>query len=211
MISLGIFRVRESKNIELSEDNHAQYQSAMDFEVIEIGEKKMIPPRKVRFEAKKKERENLRFRTYLKGHADETELDKQFAELHRELFDQYDCSRCRNCCKAYHAELRNEEVVTASEYLQVDQEQFVSDYLEWKEPEQKYISKNKPCDFLQTDDRCMLDGCKPSSCEQYPYTNQPERIYSLYGVLEEVGVCPVVYEIWERLKVLYKFHEDDQR
>ena len=35
----------------------------------------MIAPRKVRFEAKKKENENLEFRIFLKGHADEKELD----------------------------------------------------------------------------------------------------------------------------------------
>lgn len=37
----------------------------------------MIPPRKVKFMAKKKENENIRFRSYLKGHADETKLDEQ--------------------------------------------------------------------------------------------------------------------------------------
>ena len=53
----------------------------------------MIAPRKVRFEAKKKENENLEFRIFLKGHADEKELDKQFKRLHDELFSTYDCSR----------------------------------------------------------------------------------------------------------------------
>ena len=51
----------------------------------------MIAPRKVRFEAKKKENENLEFRTFLKCHADEKELDKQFKRLHDELFSTYDC------------------------------------------------------------------------------------------------------------------------
>ena len=65
----------------------------------------MIVPRKVKFEAKKKENENLEFRTFLKCHADETELDKQFKRLHDELFSNYDCSRCRNCCKMYRGSL----------------------------------------------------------------------------------------------------------
>ena len=64
----------------------------------------MIAPRKLVFEAKKKENDNLRFRTFLKCNADEEELDRQFSELHAELFEKYDCSRCRNCCKSYHAE-----------------------------------------------------------------------------------------------------------
>lgn len=43
----------------------------------------MIAPRKVKFEAKKKEKENIEFRTFLKCNADEEELDKQFKELQK--------------------------------------------------------------------------------------------------------------------------------
>ena len=57
----------------------------------------MIEPRKVKFESKKRENENLAFRTFLKCHADEETLDRQFRELHEELFADYDCSRCRVC------------------------------------------------------------------------------------------------------------------
>ena len=38
----------------------------------------MIHPDKIGAEAKIKEDENFKFRSYLKGHADEEELDKQF-------------------------------------------------------------------------------------------------------------------------------------
>lgn len=46
----------------------------------------MIQPEKVRSAAKKKEDENFKFRSYLKGHAEEKELDRQFLRLHKELF-----------------------------------------------------------------------------------------------------------------------------
>ena len=55
----------------------------------------MIHPDKIRAEAKKKENENFKFRTFLKCHADEKELDRQFLHLHKELFADYDCSKCR--------------------------------------------------------------------------------------------------------------------
>lgn len=42
-------------------------------------------------------------------------------------------------------------------------------------------------------------------CKKYPYTNQPERLWSLYSVLEAVEVCPVAFEIFERLKSEYGF------
>lgn len=62
-----------------------------------------------------------------------------------------------------------------------------------------------PCDFLEEDGSCKLGECKPENCKKFPYTNQPERISSLYGVLEVVEVCPVAFEIYERLKEEYGF------
>lgn len=59
----------------------------------------MLTPDKVRDEAKKKENENIRFRSYLKSHAEEEELDEQFSRLHNELFAEYDCSICRTAVK----------------------------------------------------------------------------------------------------------------
>lgn len=165
----------------------------------------MIAPRKVRFEATKKENENLRFRTFLKSNADEEELDRQFSELHTALFENYDCSRCRNCCKVYHAEFMPDELQTAAEYLKMDESQFFQTYLKKAETEEKFLSKNVPCDFFQKDGNCKLGEYKPDSCKKYPYTDQPERLYSLYSMLDVIQVCPVAYEIWEQLKRIYHF------
>ena len=41
----------------------------------------MLPPRKVQFEAQKRENENLRIRTFLKCNADEEKLDRQFKSV----------------------------------------------------------------------------------------------------------------------------------
>lgn len=46
----------------------------------------MISPKDVSAAAAKREDENLRFRTFLKNHADPDELDQQFLALHQELF-----------------------------------------------------------------------------------------------------------------------------
>jgi len=51
----------------------------------------MLPARKIHFEAKKKEKENLRFRSFLKCNADEKELDQQFLQLHKEFILNYIC------------------------------------------------------------------------------------------------------------------------
>ena len=38
-------------------------------------------------------------------------------------------------------------------------------------------------------------------------TNQPERLHSLYSMLEAVQVCLVAFEIFERLKTEYGFEK----
>ncbi|MGN0482051.1 MAG: YkgJ family cysteine cluster protein [Lachnospiraceae bacterium] len=165
----------------------------------------MIPPRKVAFEAKKRENENLEFRTYLKCNANEKELDQQFLKLHEELFETYDCSKCRNCCKQYYGSIPPEDLEKDAKQLGMTKEQFMDLFFGEKDTEENYKTKHKPCDFLQEDGNCMLGDCKPQNCKNYPYTNQPERLQSLYSVLDVVGICPVAFEIYERLKKEYRF------
>ena len=75
--------------------------------------------------ANRKEKENYGFRSYLKNHADEEELDAQFLELHNELFKDYDCSKCRNCCKMYNAEIPVSDFEKDAAYLNLSVDDFV--------------------------------------------------------------------------------------
>lgn len=84
-------------------------------------------------------------------------------------------------------------------------EQFIDYFLQESQFSMNYETKHKPCDFLMKNGECKLGDCKPESCKKYPYTNQPERLWSLYSVLNVVEVCPVAFEIWERLKKEYGF------
>ena len=167
----------------------------------------MIHPDKIGVEAKKKEDENYKFRSYLKGHADEEELDKQFLRLHRELFADYDCSKCRNCCKMYKGSIPKEDVEKDAKYLGITIEQFIDFFLEKEECGLGYHTKHKLCDFMKEDGSCKLGDYKPDSCKTYPYTDQPERLFSLLGMLDTITICPVAFEIFERLKKEYGFRK----
>lgn len=167
----------------------------------------MIPPRKLKYWTAKKRNENIDFRTFLKCNADEKELDKQFLELHEELFAGYDCSKCRNCCKVYYGMIPKEDIERDAAYLKVSPKEFISSYLIKRETDEEYQTKHKPCDFLEADGTCRLGTCRPENCKRYPYTDQPERLQSLYSVLDVIEVCPVAFEIWERLKGIYGFYK----
>ena len=168
----------------------------------------MISPDKVAFYGKQKEDENYIFRTYLKIHADPDELDQQFQELHQELFSEYDCSQCGNCCKKYHGNIPEEDIDQDASYIGMEADEFIDRYLEYNPAECTYETKNCPCDFWDSKTgECLLGDCKPESCKKYPYTDKPDRMGSLLSIIDNASICPVVYEILERLKEEYHFRK----
>ena len=165
----------------------------------------MLKPSEVGAAFTRKEAENWAFRTYLKNHADPDQLDEQFHLLHDELFAQYDCSQCRNCCKQLVASIEEDEISPAAALLGLSDAEFKARYL--KEESGEYIFTTKPCCFLDTEDNCMIEPCMPESCRNYPYTNKPDRVFSLINTIESTSICPVVFEMIERLKKLYHWRE----
>lgn len=153
--------------------------------------------------ALEKEDENYRFRGFLKTHADEEELDKQFKRLREKYFRAYDCSKCRNCCKKLGIAMNEEELDKICEYLHLDKEAFVKENL--KEKYGEYSFKCKKCLFLNDDKTCQVASCLPQSCRDFPYTDKPERLFSLLSIVANAKVCPVIYEILEDLKKEYHF------
>jgi len=86
----------------------------------------VISPQNVNTEAKKRKNENLRFRSFLKGHADVDELDRHFWELHQKLFSGYDCCKCGNCCRAYSTTLSDAEITAIAKYLSLERQEFIT-------------------------------------------------------------------------------------
>ena len=107
----------------------------------------MIEPFRIKDEYKKVEKENYRFRTYLKIHADKDELDKQFLELHNELFENYDCNKCRNCCREYAMVFEEGDINSAAKELRITKDEAINKYI--KITVNGYESKDKTCCFLE--------------------------------------------------------------
>ncbi len=161
-----------------------------------------VTPETVQKEGIKKEDENFRFRTYLKNNAELEELDEHFHRLHNEIFTNYDCSKCRNCCKLISGEFNENEVKVAAQILEVHEEDLIKLYFE--KTGRDYQVKATPCSFFENNE-CKLNDCKPNLCKEYPFTQKDERIFSLLSVVNNASICPVVYEIVEELKDIYHF------
>lgn len=153
--------------------------------------------------ANRKEEENHRFRNYLKNHADNEELDKQFKSLHEKYFKIYDCKKCRNCCKKIGISVNEDELNAICNYLKIGKEKFSKDNLIERYGE--YSFKEHKCKFLEENNNCKIEKCLPRTCKEYPYTDKEERLFSLYSIVDNASICPVVYEILEDLKKEYNF------
>ena len=164
----------------------------------------MIEPSQIKEASKKRQDQNFRFRSFLKFNADSAELDAQFLKLHNELFSTYDCCTCGNCCREYDIFIKDKEIKPISEYLGQTEEYLKKNSL--IKTNDGYKIKEQPCGFLCADGRCSIQECKPSACNEFPFTNKPDRLYALWGVIDFSEVCPIVFEILERLKKIYHFH-----
>lgn len=162
----------------------------------------MIAPSEVQNTAKKLENENLRFRKFLKAHADSDKLDQQFIALHHELFSEYDCYQCGNCCRAYGTVLTDGEIDSIATSIGVPRKELVSQHL-IQGPDGYEIKA--PCCFLDENGKCQIQDCRPAECRSFPYTDRPKRLESLLSILSFAEECPVVFEIIERLKGIYRF------
>ena len=152
----------------------------------------------------KKLDENYKFARFLKNHAEEEEFDKRIKELHNKYFKIYDCSKCLNCCKKLNVSFSNKEIEAGSKELKCTVEELKNKYLTFDKLENKYITKTTPCPFLKNQ-QCILKNSKPKNCKDYPYTNKKERIHSLYTLVNNAEICPVVDKILDELKSIYHF------
>ncbi|SHH95537.1 hypothetical protein SAMN02745207_03404 [Clostridium grantii DSM 8605] len=160
----------------------------------------MISPEKVKEYAEKVEKENYIFRTFLKGQ-DGQELDRIVNKLHEDLFNKMDCKKCLNCCKVIRPVLDNDDIERIAAIKELSKEEFISEYLE--ESEGELFLNACPCKFLGENGCTIYKDC-PTVCKEYPFTHEEDIMGRLLNLINICKVCPVVYEIFEKLKVIYE-------
>ncbi len=159
--------------------------------------------------AAKKEKENWRFRGFLKfydGMTDE-ELDALVFKIADEVGSGIDCTRCGRCCtklKPVCSDQDQQRLVTG---LSITVEQLREQYLEYDESdgEPGWNIKQSPCPFLQ-DKKCAVYENRPDNCREYPYLHKAEFNYRTWGMIERTFTCPIVFGVMEELKKKLNFH-----
>lgn len=156
--------------------------------------------------ARKREKQNWRFRSYLKGYDDPDEIDRIVHELNELVSAQIDCTECANCCIVLRTDMTLEEIDSAAEYLNFDKEEFIKNETSPVESddEGKLSLKEIPCKFLE-DKKCTIYPVRPEECRGYPYLHKDGFIFRLFGVIDNYEMCPIVYNVYEMLKRRLRF------
>ena len=152
--------------------------------------------RKIKKMAKKKENENWAFRGYLKGKGSE-EIDPIVHRLYEEVSAQIDCTTCGNCCKEVSPVLSPKDIEVFSEGLGMPVSEFKPLHLTVDMGDT--IFNQRPCPFLK-DNKCSNYDHRPANCQSYPHLHKDDFTTRLFGVLNNYGICPIVFNVYEQLK-----------
>jgi len=156
--------------------------------------------------AKQKADDNWKFRFFLKSTPIPSEkIDAIVHRLNKQVSAKIDCTACANCCKTVSPILDEEDIVTFAKGLGISPEQLKSKYL--IPDEEGYTFNAKPCPFL-VDNKCSNYDHRPKACASYPHLHKDDFGFRTIGVIHNCSVCPIVFNVFERLKDEVR-HDDE--
>ena len=152
-----------------------------------------------------RENENLRFRSFLKGQDSKT-IDKIVHRLYENVLDFIDCTECGNCCIKLETSFQKTELENLCKYLNIDKQEFIDKSTKTDQfgEGDTFWLKSKPCQFLENK-KCTIYSHRPEECSSYPYLHKNDFNSRLFGVLDNYGICPIVYNVVELLKLDLNF------
>jgi Fe-S-cluster containining protein len=154
-----------------------------------------------------KEEENLEFRTFVKIALElsDRRLNTMVQETTAEVWQQIDCRTCANCCRTQQPTFSRPEVQRIAAYLGLSVEEVRARYLTSDAESGKYITRELPCPFLDGN-LCSIYEVRPAVCANYPHLHRNFRS-RLWQAIDNAAVCPIVYNVLERLKTSLGFVE----
>ena len=145
-----------------------------------------------------KEEENFDFRIFLKGQ-DFKSIDTIVHRINKQITSQIDCEKCGNCCKSLRPWLTESEIDKLSRIDNLAQPAFLTKFVEIDNFDGIKYLKDTPCKYLK-DKTCSIYTNRPEDCKSYPHTQKSEFITRTLGMIDNYGICPIVFNLFERLK-----------
>lgn len=153
--------------------------------------------------SKIKESDNIRFRSFLKGQ-DDDKVDKIVHGINKEVVDQTDCTKCGNCCKILRPSVTEHEISILAKIDMVSRKDYIDRYTNKEDIDDSICLKDSPCKYLK-DQKCSIYDSRPKDCRSFPHIDENCFNSRTLGVIENYAICPIVFNVLERLKVEFKF------
>jgi uncharacterized protein len=135
--------------------------------------------------------ENRAFRSWLKQYAPD-DIDRLVKTLSQKYLALIDCKECANCCRSSPIEFKKSELHTIANAPGPSIEAF---------QKQSMLEGmvNPPCPMLDGK-LCSIYENRPGVCRSFPRLEQPGFTSRLFGVMENVSICPIAFNVFEELK-----------
>ncbi len=124
---------------------------------------------------------------------------KALPQLHEEAFSKIDCLACANCCKNYSPRFKDPDIRRIAKRLRIKEGELADRYLRI-DKDGDYVTKQSPCPFLGSDNKCDIYEDRPSDCRRYPYTDEDTLLKRVELTLKNATICPATYTVLEALK-----------
>ncbi|MCC5919019.1 MAG: YkgJ family cysteine cluster protein [Cryomorphaceae bacterium] len=125
-------------------------------------------------------------------------LDREFARVDTEVFADFDCLSCANCCKTTGPLFTGNDIDRIAKHLRLKPGAFTQKYLRIDE-DNDYVLQTLPCPFLLNDNRCSIYEVRPKACRAYPHTHQKRQHQILNLTQKNVAICPAAEKIVQRV------------
>src|SRR6267143_4657998 len=139
--------------------------------------------------------ENYDFRVWLKSHAPD-DIDGVVKALSQQYFALIDCKECANCCRVLELNFTEPELHTIAKSMEQSIDEFKKGFV--------VEGIMKPCPALKGN-LCSIYEGRPDSCRSYPHLEKPDLVSRLYGVLDNISICPIAFNAFEELKAKVKW------
>jgi Fe-S-cluster containining protein len=148
--------------------------------------------------AKEREHENDSFRIYLKN-KNTAHIDELVHKINEEITPQIDCTQCGNCCKTLMINITEKETEKLSVHLNLSVTVTKEKYIEESQMGQM-VMNSMPCPFLGGKS-CTIYEQRFTECREFPHLHRPYFTDRLFGTLMHYGMCPIIFNVVEKLKV----------
>lgn len=127
---------------------------------------------------------------------------KKFDEIAFPIIDDVtrnvDCTQCGNCCKFQEPGVTDDEISKLANFSNITKEDFKNKYVSYDHHQVAFLCK-QPCIFLEGS-ICSIYKDRPGSCADFPGLHRPGLKWRINQMQENYGICPIVFNVVERIK-----------